>query len=333
MLAHIWINGESMVRPDAYHLLRDRKIIELLKKCLAVQREKMEKYNIKDIKDFLGFEWWEVQAAPQTLNKLVRSGLLEIAYKSNRSTRYRIPDPIKLNSMIEEAESGEVNAISTNAEIPGDLFRIIVGHDDVKEMLSRSIKSIHRVHVLLHGSPASAKSLFLEELSRLPQSRFVLGSSLSKAGLLEILFNERPRFLIIDEIDKIDDEDNLSALLSLMERGRVVEAKFKKYRSINLNTTVFAACNRIDVLPPELLSRFLKLRFRDYTSDEFIEVVRIVLTEREKVPLQLAIYIGEKVLKELQSRDPRDAIRVARLLEEPTMEEVDRIIKIIIGRR
>ena len=140
----------------------------------------------------------------------------------------------------------------------------------------------------LFGSPASAKTLMLEELARLPGSKYVLGSNLSKAGLFEVLFNERPRYLILDELDKVDDEDNLSALLSLTERGGITETKYRRYRMVKLKTWVFASANRLDRLPPELLSRFTKLRFRDYTDEEFLEVAVKVLASREGVAESLA---------------------------------------------
>jgi len=310
--------------------LQDDEVREILKRAISVQERALA--SGKRYEDWLGFEWYEVGAAPQTLNKLVRLGLLEIGYKSNKATCYKIPNVARVIQLIEEIERGEVQAESAE-EIPADLFSIVVGHNDVKEILWRSIRSNGTVHVLLHGSPASAKSLFLEELSRLPNSRFVLGSSLTKAGLIQVLFESKPRYLIIDEIDKISDEDNLSALLSLMERGIVVETKYNRQRSIELTTTVFAAANRIEVLPPELLSRFVRLRFKDYTPDEFMEVVRVVLTERERVPMHVAVYIGERVLSELASRDPRDAVKIARLLKTPTKEEVDHVIGILKNRR
>lgn len=322
------------ITDDVLKILQRRKIRELLRKAIEVQTEAMRKHGYKSKEEYLGFRWFEVGASPQKLNTLVTLGLLEIGYKSNKATHYRIPDVSKVLGLLEEAERLEGGEIEVGpVSVPDDLFSVIVGHDDVKEILRRSIEADRAVHVLLHGSPASAKSLFLEELARLPNSRFVLGSNLSKAGLIQVLFEQRPRFLIIDEIDKIGDEDNLSALLSLMERGIVVETKYNRQRSIRLTTTVFAAANRIEVLPPELLSRFVRLRFRDYMPDEFMEVVRVVLTEREKVPPPLAIYIGEKVLRELASRDPRDAVKVARLMSEQTKEEVDRVIEILVRRR
>lgn len=95
----------------------------------------------------------------------------------------------------------------------------------------------------------------------------------------------------------------------------MVEIKYKRHSRIQLTTTVLAACNKVEFLPPELLSMFLRLRFRDYTIDEFLEVVKVVLTERENIPFPTATYIDEKVLTELLSRDPRNAIKIARLLE------------------
>jgi Holliday junction DNA helicase RuvB len=313
-------------------ILMDEKVREVLKKAIEAHQRAIEKYGDSN----LGFEWYEVQAAPQLLNKLVREGFLVVSYKSNKSTMYKVVDPKSLAIMIEQVEQmireGEVEAEYGPVEIPPDLFSIIVGHDDVKEVINRSIQSESPVHILLHGSIASAKTMFLEELARLPKSRFVVGSSLTKAGLIEVLFEDKPRFLIIDELDKIETEDNLAALLSLMERGIVTETKYRRHRSLTLKTTVFASANRIDRIPPELLSRFLKLYFRDYTPQEFIEVTVDVLTKREKISPQVAFHIGEKVLRELGSKDVRDCVKISRLLKQKTIEEVDGLVELLKKR-
>jgi len=313
-------------------ILMDEKVREVLKKAIEAHQRAIEKYGDSN----LGFEWYEVQAAPQLLNKLVREGFLVVSYKSNKSTMYKVVDPKSLAIMIEQVEQmireGEVEAEYGPVEIPQDLFSIIVGHDDVKEVINRSLQSENPVHILLHGSIASAKTMFLEELARLPRSRFVVGSSLTKAGLIEVLFEDKPRFLIIDELDKIETEDNLAALLSLMERGMVTETKYRRHRSLTLKTTVFASANRVERIPPELLSRFLKLYFRDYTPQEFIEVTVDVLTKREKVSPQVAFHIGEKVLRELGSKDVRDCVKIARLLKHKTVEEVDGLVELLKKR-
>jgi Holliday junction DNA helicase RuvB len=313
-------------------ILMDEKVREVLKKAIEAHQRAIEKYGDSN----LGFEWYEVQAAPQLLNKLVREGFLVVSYKSNKSTMYKVVDPKSLAIMIEQVEQmireGEVEAEYGPVEIPPDLFSIIVGHDDVKEVINRSLQSESPVHILLHGSIASAKTMFLEELARLPKSRFVVGSSLTKAGLIEVLFEDKPRFLIIDELDKIETEDNLAALLSLMERGIVTETKYRRHRSLTLKTTVFASANRVERIPPELLSRFLKLYFRDYTPQEFIEVTVDVLTKREKISPQVAFHIGEKVLRELGSKDVRDCVKIARLLKQKTIEEVDGLVELLKKR-
>ena len=282
----------------------------------------------------LGAEWYDFGAYPQTLNKLVVAGILRVSYKSASTTAYRAVDVEQLEQAINDAlKAFEPVETDEYMEPPSDLFNDIVGYDDVKNLMWRAITSEKPIHILMHGSPSSAKSMFLECLSRLPRSTFILGSGLSRAGLYDVLFDERPRYLILDEIDKVQDTENLAVLLSLMERGYVSETKHGKRRSMTLKCSVFAAANRIDKIPPELKSRFIVLKFREYTPDEFIEVVTYVLNKREGIPEPVAVYIADCILKKLRSKDPRDAIKIARLLREKTKREVDEIIEILRSRR
>ena len=113
----------------------------------------------------------------------------------------------------------------------------------------------------------------------------------------------------------------------------MVETKHRKHRKIELTCSVFAGSNRIDNLPPELLSRFVVLNFRQYTPDEFMEVATHVLIKREGVPDHIALYIAQKCMQQLGTRDPRDPVKVARLLKEPTKEDVDSIIQKLRERK
>ncbi len=285
----------------------------------------------RDVHD--GFEWHEVFADVRVLNRLVTKKVLRVTLKTNRSTNFRAVNVDAMERALKDYVSAVKPEVEGELQVPSDLFQVIIGHEDKKEIIRRSLESQQPVHVLLHGSIASAKTLMLEELSRLPNSRFVLGSRLSGAGLYDVLFDERPRYLILDEIDKVDSQENLGCLLSLMERGFIIETKHGKQRSLKLKTWVFASANRLDRIPPELLSRFVTLRFRDYTNDEFLEVASKVLTMREGVPMGLAVYIADKILREFKSRDVRDACHVARLLKEHTKEEVDRVITILVRQK
>jgi len=279
-----------------------------------------------------GFEWHTVFADARTLNSLVTRRILRVVLKTNKYCCYRALDLPALDKALADYE-GAFTQEAVAEQMPSDLFRFVVGHEDKKDILQRSLEAEKPVHCLLWGSVASAKTLILEDLARLPQNRFILGSNLSRPGLFDVLFNERPRYLIIDELDKVNDPEVLSALLSLMHKGYISETKYRRHRTIRLKTWVFGSANDISRIPKELMSRFLPLRFRDYTDDEFYEVVVNVLEDQESTPRDLGIYIAEKVLKELSSRDVRDAIKCARLLKTKTKEEVDNIVAILKRQR
>lgn len=282
--------------------------------------------------EYDGFEWWTVHADPRTLNTLVTRRVLKIVMKSNKYCNYRAMDLPAMEKALADYQGSFTQEV-VEEKIPTDLFRLVVGHEDKKEIILRSLKAEKPVNCLLFGTVASAKTMILEDLGRLPQNRFILGSSLTRAGLFDVLYNERPHYLIIDELDKIEDVENLSVLLSLMHKGFISETKYRRHRTLRLKTWVFASANDISRLPRELLSRFTPLRFRDYTEDEFYDVVVNVLREQESVAENLAVYIAQKVLRDLSSRDTRDAVKVARLLKEQTKVDVDKIVDIMKRQR
>ena len=283
--------------------------------------------------DYDGFSWFDVHADAKTLNSLVNRMILKVVFKSNKYCSYRALDLAAVEKALADYEGAFTQEAVAEEQTPPDLFQIVIEHEEKKDILLRSLKAEKPVHILLWGTVASAKTLMLEELSRLPQSRLILGSALTRAGLFDVLFNERPKYLIIDELEKIDSIENLSALLSLMERGLITETKYRRHRTIRLKTWVFASANEIQHLPKELLSRFLLLRFRDYTPEEFYEVTVNVLNQKEGIGQNLAVYIAEKVLNELNSRDVRDTCKVARLLKEKSREEVNQIVDILRKQR
>ncbi len=215
--------------------------------------------------------------------------------------------------------------------IPDDLFDPIVGFDDIKEVLLRSLKSPRPVHQLLHGVPASAKTLFLLELERVGDARYTLGSSSTKAGLRQLLMEDQPQILLIDELDKGNRRDH-SILLSVMETGLVVDGRYDRHLKVKLETRIFAGANSTEKLPQELLSRFGGgLRVDPYTPQEFLTVAERVLVSREHVDPGMARVVAKAVLTELHSRDVRDAIRVLRLAGG--LEEVPRVVQTLRRRR
>jgi hypothetical protein len=302
---------------------REGKIERLLRKILEWER------NNPPTGPYHGWEWFEVHGEPRTLNKLVIKELLKVTLKTNKCITYRTLDHKAIEKALNDYQGVFTQEEQESEGIPEDLFATIIEHEKKKQILNRSLAAEKPVHILLLGSVATAKTMFLEELRRLPHSHFTLGSSLSKAGLFEVLYNERPAYLILDELDKVDDQSNLSVLLSLMEGGTVTETKYRRHRTFRLTTWVFASANRINKIPHELLSRFQPLMFKDYTVDEFYEVVTAVLNQREDIPEHLALYVAERVHMDLRSRDVRDAVKIARLLREKSKKDVDFVVDIL----
>jgi Holliday junction DNA helicase RuvB len=117
----------------------------------------------------------------------------------------------------------------------------------------------------LVGKPGSAKTMFLTEIMRSKiESYFVVGSNATKAGLVNQLFERRPKYLLIDELEKMSTADQTS-LLHLMKTGIISETKINKTRQMQLTSWVFATANSYEKIIEPLLSRFLVLEIPDYS--------------------------------------------------------------------
>jgi Holliday junction DNA helicase RuvB len=115
------------------------------------------------------------------------------------------------------------------------LFDDIVGFVDVKSLFEMAIKAERPVHLLLCGPPSSGKSLFMSSLTKLEGSYYAVRSSSTKSGIFDYLFEYRPRYFIVDELEKMNKKDQTS-LLNLMESGILSELKHNQQRTTQLKT-------------------------------------------------------------------------------------------------
>ena len=191
------------------------------------------------------------------------------------------------------------------------LFDSIIGYSDVKRLFNLSFSSEKPVHILLVGPPASAKTLFMLSCMKLERSYFTLGSHSTKSGMMDYLFQKRPRYLVIDEIEHMPIKDQ-TALLSLMETGIIVETKYKKTRDTQLKTWIFATSNSTDQMLTPLLSRFMVLHFKQYKYEAFQEVA-IHLLSLEGISREIAIATAETVWSKMKSKDIRDCVKIGHL--------------------
>ena len=111
-------------------------------------------------------------------------------------------------------------------------------------------------------------------------------------------------------MDKMNVADT-AALLSMMEGGRLVRAKKGRELDLHHEIRVVAATNRLDMLSPELRSRFAIRRLNPYSRSDYLTVVKGVLIRREGTSIGLAEEIAQRL--DGRSQDVRDAVRVARL--------------------
>jgi MoxR-like ATPase len=208
----------------------------------------------------------------------------------------------------------------------GCSFEGITAHDDIKVIFNKAILSAKPIHILLIGKPGSAKTMFLIEIMRsVKRSYFVVGSNTTKAGLVNQLFERRPKFLLIDELEKMSITDQTS-LLHLMETGIISETKIKKTRQMELTSWVFATANSYEKIIRPLLSRFAILEVPEYTFEEFTEIAVSRLT-KEHVDESIARIVAEKVWNELGSKDIRDVIKVARLAS--SIEDIPFVVRML----
>jgi Holliday junction DNA helicase RuvB len=307
------VENESVV------ILEDPEVLDALKNIVAYEEECLNKYG-----HVLYWEWQHVGVHWLIIRKLLLAGFLEVVGGRHKAYRLRDREAVKrLIQEVEETKEAEEKFEET-FEVPEDLFSPILGYDDVKQIIINGLKKDRPTHFLFVGPSATAKSLFLEQISTLKGSSYHLGSSSSKAGLTQFLLEYRPRILLIDEFDKMKRED-YAVLLSLMESGKVVETKYGRRHEEYMNVWVIASCNTLKNIPPEVISRFRPFifHFREYNLEEFKAVVKKFLTEREGVSTDLAEYIAEKV--SAYTRDVRAARGLARHCK--TKEEVDKYIE------
>ena len=275
----------------------------------------------------IGWSWRHVRIWPATLSRLFKDGYLDNVFRSNSFTGYKLSEKAKSLFLANQQAASAEPQSEPLVELGDDLFSDIIGHQEVKELLTATLLAEKPVHVMLTGPPALAKTLFLWDIEQTfgEQAIWLVGSATSKAGLWDLVAEREPRILLIDEIDKMNAVD-MAALLTMMEGGRLVRAKRGRELDIHNPLKVIAASNRMEKLSPELRSRFAIRKLNPYSRSEFLTVVKGVLVRKESLSSELAEEIAKKL--DGRSQDVRDAIRIARLAPHVGVEKA---IQLLLG--
>ena len=215
-----------------------------------------------------------------------------------------------------------VSSLRGGASRRSHVFDKIVGYDGIKRTVLRSLSSKEPVHILLIGPPGQAKTLFLKcilETFGVKKAFFTVGGNASKSGLIDVLFDMQPKYLLIDEIEHLKREYQ-TTLLSLMETGILTQTMHLKVRHIHLKTWVFATSNGTKKLSEPLLSRFRVMYLNEYDFTQFYEIaVKKLLSDGldNKSAHEIAISVWQRLL----NPSIRHCVQIGRLVKnEPDIE-------------
>jgi holliday junction DNA helicase RuvB len=209
---------------------------------------------------------------------------------------------------------------STNVSKKSDrIFGDIIGYDHIKRLFQMALDSSEPVSILLSGPPASAKTLFLQCVMKLQSSYFVDGGSSTKAGIIDHIFVHKPRYLLIDELDKLSTKDQ-TFLLNLIETEIVSETKYKKTREMKIKTSVFATSNNAEKIIPPLQSRFFIVKLEPYTYEQFYQITIGLLTSSQyNVDEEIAKATADAIWNSTQNI--RDCARIGKMAK--SVEDVN----------
>jgi DNA polymerase III delta prime subunit len=205
-------------------------------------------------------------------------------------------------------------------------FGDIEGYDDLKDVIRRALDCEHNINILLSGPPASSKTLFLLGIMEREKKAVYFDGSNTTNRILDVLDEERPKIICLDEFDKMG-RNFQNQLLNFMESGRVkVDQQRRQYDFEIKGAKVFATANEIDRLSKPLQSRFRRLHLPRYTKDQFLNVaIKVCPKSQDKV----AEMIGEEVWKS-EGGDIRDVISISKLIRKNDgREEIKQIMMIL----
>ena len=112
--------------------------------------------------------------------------------------------------------------------------------------------------------------MFLLEIEEQEKNSVYFDGSNSTNRILDILEEERPKIILVDEIDKMG-RNFQNQLLNLLENGRVkIDQQRKQYDFELKGFKVFATCNDISKLSRPLQSQFRRLHLPKYSKKNFL---------------------------------------------------------------
>jgi holliday junction DNA helicase RuvB len=265
-----------------------------------------------------------IEVVAKILDRLDDLSVLPISDYTDSNYVCTSCDLANANEKINNPTAEDIGPFAINNR--DSIFDGIVGYEEIKREFAKALKASSPVGILLIGPPGTCKSEFLRKIEEAApdSSEFIDGSYGSKAGIFARLYENRPSIVLMDGLDKLSGQDQL-ALLNLMESGRLTKTTRSESYEIKLTAWVFAtANNKKEILEP-LFDRFETYFLTEYTDDEFRKIATRRLGQEGIEDEGLAAYIANSVLRSLNRKSLRDAIRIGRKCK--TFDEVEETVQ------
>jgi Holliday junction resolvasome RuvABC ATP-dependent DNA helicase subunit len=190
-------------------------------------------------------------------------------------------------------------------------FEKIQNYDDVKQIVKRALNSEDSYNMIFIGSPSSGKTLFLEGIMEIRKDAVYFDCTNTTSKILDILQEERPKIICLDELEKMPRQFQ-EKLLNLLESGRIdVEQQKKQYHFEIKRLKVFGTCNDVSRLSKPLASRFRKIFLPKYSLNEFLSICEKVIP---KLSPPISRYIGTRVYE--RDGSIRDCLSIGKLIQK-----------------
>jgi MoxR-like ATPase len=167
------------------------------------------------------------------------------------------------------------------------------------------------------------KTFFLLGILDMRKNGVYFDGSNTTNRILDVLEEERPKIICIDELDKMPRTFQ-NQLLNFIESGRIkVDQQKKQYDFEIKGAKVFATCNEINQLSKPLQSRFRRLHLPKYSRERFLQIAVKVCP---KLSEETVLIIAEETWE--QQGDIRDVISIGKLSRKGDgPEEIERLVK------
>ena len=216
---------------------------------------------------------------------------------------------------------------------PAEVFKNIVCHDDLKEIMTRSLFTENRTKTLLVGGPGTAKTLFAIEIcKKMKNWHFFDGTGTSGKGFIDWFYeHQNAQGVAIDEIDKLKRNEQ-AMLYNFLESGQIdYETSKVKYHFKMEKCKVVATSNSLDRLSKPLKSRFAILHIPSYTFEEFVEIAVRLLGENYNIFVDVAKAIANVTWNTINCKDVRMLDHIgSRIRKDDRADDIERLVNLMI---